>query len=83
MAKKYLKTFGTSTITTNFPAPLFGQVAGTARALGCDCVIATDVVDDEQQFTPMVRAVLTGTDAALDELVYQLWEKWEISEDAA
>ena len=81
--KSYFKSFGETTLTTAFEADLFGRVAGTARALGVDCIIATKMVDDEQQLTPMVQACLTGTAAALDECIYRLWEMWEISEAAA
>lgn len=81
--KTYFKTFGETTLTTAFEAPLFGRVAGTARALGVDCIIATKMVDDEQQLMPMVQACLTGTKEALDECLYQLWETFEVSEDVA
>lgn len=83
--KNYFKTFGTSTTTTAFETSMFGQVAGTARACGCDCVIVykLDELDENDCGVPATcRAILTGTDEALDELIYQLWEKWEISEAA-
>lgn len=86
MAKKYFKSFGTSTTTTTFESSMFGLVAGTARACGCDCMIVykLDELDENDWQVPVTcRAILTGTDAALDELIYRLWEKWGISEEAA
>lgn len=81
--KSYFKTYGTTTLTTKFEADLFGRVAGAARALGVECIITSPMVDDEQKFEPMVQAALTGPENALDELIYQLWERYEISEDIA
>ena len=81
--KSYFKSFGETTMTTPFEADMFGRVAGTARALGVDCILAAKMVDDEQQLTPMVQACLTGTASAIDECIMQLWEQWSISEDVA
>lgn len=86
--KKYIKTFitETATVTTKFDKCVFGRIAAMARQLGVSCTVIGNYNDDGgQEFAEdgAVSALLIGPASSVDELIYRLWETFEISEDVA
>ena len=77
MAKKYFKRFGVRTFTEQFEKHLFGNIAGIAKTNGCKVEI---VEFDDEAADGYVRIAITGTDDALDETFYRLWECYNIRE---
>lgn len=77
MAKKYFKSFGVRTFTEQFERHLFGTVAGIAKTNGCKAEL---VEFDDEATDGYVRVALTGTDDALNEVFYCLWERYNIKE---